>query len=129
MVGTTADPSGSLRTVGSLSEMEEDKPVVIDVDGTLIGVVKFGGRLHAFRNSCPHQGGPVAEGEVVGNVECVVLRGGERRTAESEERFNIACPWHGIEYDLETGVCRSDPRMRLRSYEVVVENGLVKVRV
>jgi nitrite reductase/ring-hydroxylating ferredoxin subunit len=35
--------------------------------------------------------------------------------------MKIACPWHGVEFDLVTGICRADPRYRLRSFEVLLE--------
>ena len=129
MIGAAQETADALRTVGRLSDLDERGLLVIEIGGTAIGVIKHRGKVYAYRNSCPHQGGPVAEGSLVGNVECRVMEGGARRESVSTRDFNIACPWHGIEYDLDTGVCRGDPRMRLKSYEVVVQDGLVKVRV
>ena len=37
----------------------------------------------------------------------------------SEERVNFVCPWHGYEYDIKTGECAGNRKLRLRSYEVV----------
>jgi len=119
----------ALRTVAKMSDLEADGPLVVDIDGTAIGIIRLGGKVYAFRNSCPHQGGPVAEGALVGNVECKVTEGGARRESVSTSDINIACPWHGIEYDVRTGLCRGDKRMKLKSYEVVVQQGLVKLRV
>jgi nitrite reductase (NADH) small subunit len=119
---------GVFRTVAKMSDLEDERSLIIDVEGTAVGVIKHKGKLYAFRNSCPHQGGPVAEGSIVANVECEVTKGGARREYDSAKNVNIACPWHGIEYDIETGVCRGDARMKLKSYEVVVQDGLVKVK-
>jgi nitrite reductase (NADH) small subunit len=41
----------------------------------------------------------------------------------------VACPWHGLEYYVPTGRSIAYPNITLRSYEVVVENGKVKVRL
>lgn len=109
--------------------MKDGVPLLVEVDGTEIGLLRHRGRLYAFRNSCPHQGGPIAEGDLVGNAECSVLDAGTRLQSSSIRNFSIACPWHGIDYDLETGVCRSDKRMKLKSYEVAVDDGFVTVRV
>jgi nitrite reductase/ring-hydroxylating ferredoxin subunit len=39
------------------------------------------------------------------------------------------CPWHGYEYDLKTGKCVGDPKLRLQSYDVVEKNGNIFVLV
>ena len=36
-----------------------------------------------------------------------------------EERVNFVCPWHGYEYDIKTGECVSDRKLKLRKYKVV----------
>ena len=30
--------------------------------------------------------------------------------------MHFVCPWHGYEYDLKTGECAADRRLRLKSY-------------
>ena len=37
----------------------------------------------------------------------------------SDEHVNFVCPWHGYEYDLKTGECVADRRLRLKKYNVV----------
>ena len=39
----------------------------------------------------------------------------------------LTCPWHGLEFDLTTGRCLANPRVRVRQYPVAVEDGLVKL--
>lgn len=90
------------------------------VDGTEVGVIEHDGELHAFANVCPHQGGPVCEGLIVGKVEEVLDE--QRRLLASRfstDRIHLVCPWHGMEFDLRTGRCAPDPRRRLRRYDVV----------
>ncbi len=41
----------------------------------------------------------------------------------------VACPWHGLEYHVPTGGCLAFPKVTLRSHEVVVKGGKVKVRL
>ena len=44
----------------------------------------------------------------------------------SEDREVLLCPWHGYEFDVDTGRCPADPmRMRASSYDVFVEGGKV----
>jgi nitrite reductase/ring-hydroxylating ferredoxin subunit len=45
----------------------------------------------------------------------------------SEEEIHVVCPWHGWEYDLETGACAADRRFKLRSFRVVVRDDDVYV--
>ena len=33
--------------------------------------------------------------------------------------MHFVCPWHGMEYDMKTGECVSDRKMKLRSYKVL----------
>ena len=35
------------------------------------------------------------------------------------ENVHFACPWHGYEYDLKTGECIGDRKLKLRKYKVV----------
>ena len=33
--------------------------------------------------------------------------------------MHFVCPWHGYEYDLKTGECVGDRKLKLRKFEVV----------
>jgi nitrite reductase (NADH) small subunit len=65
------------------------------------------GRLFATQESCPHRGGPLAEG---------VVGGGE-----------VICPYHSYRFDLTTGVCANDAACRLQTYPVRDEDGWIVV--
>ena len=45
----------------------------------------------------------------------------------SETEMNFVCPWHGMEYDMKTGECVSDRKMKLRSYKVLTKGDEVYV--
>ena len=36
-----------------------------------------------------------------------------------EDALHFVCPWHGYEYDMKTGECVSDRKLKLRRYKVV----------
>ena len=78
------------------------------------------GQFYAYANMCLHQGGPACEGLIMHQVEDVI---GPDKTwvgqKFSEERVNFVCPWHGYEYDIKTGECAADRRLRLKKYNVV----------
>jgi nitrite reductase/ring-hydroxylating ferredoxin subunit len=42
---------------------------------------------------------------------------------------NFVCPWHGYEYDIKTGECAADRRLRLKSYKVVRRGDEIYVTV
>jgi nitrite reductase (NADH) small subunit len=110
--------------IGSLADIEPEGRLVARVEGREIGVLRdpASGALHAVRNRCPHSGAPLCLGSV---VERSTGRPGEYR---GSGRPVLRCPWHGWEYDLETGRCLDDAGMRAAVYPVRVENGRIIVR-
>jgi len=113
--------------VAKSSEFSELKPIFVDLDGSRVAVYQFRGKYYAYANQCPHQAGPACEGIVIGNSEAEILGGGRVREYSSEDNMNIVCPWHGVEFDLKTGVCRADPRYRLRSYQTIVKDDEISI--
>lgn len=104
--------------LGSAAAFPEGGSREVVVAGRSIGIFNVGGRLYALRNRCPHQGGPLCSGRVVKHLESD--RPGEYRY--NDDRFLVECPWHGWEFDLETGKSWFDPaRTRVRFYPVHVE--------
>ena len=93
-----------------------------------IGIIRAGGALHAFSNICPHQGGPVCEGLLVHKVEEVISADKTYQGMRfNENELHIVCPWHGWEFDIETGRHCGDPKYRLRPVNVRVEDNRVYV--
>ena len=93
-----------------------------------IGVIFHDGAYYAYRNQCPHQGGPACEGIIRNQV--VDLFGPDRSflgQTYDEDEPHIVCPWHGWEYRLKTGECVPDPKMRLKRFEVLQREGGVYV--
>ena len=92
--------------------------------GREITVFNVDGELYALRNRCPHQGGRLCDGPLLGLLES--SRPGEYRY--SRDRMLIQCPWHGWEFDIATGQSYFDPaRTRVRAYPVNVESGAALV--
>lgn len=89
-----------------------------------IGVFRWDGEFHAYENLCVHQGGPACEGLIMHKVEDVLAP--DRtfvRQKFSDADVHFVCPWHGYEYDMKTGECVGDRRLRLRSYPVIERGG------
>ncbi len=47
----------------------------------------------------------------------------------SPDEMNIVCPWHGIEFDLESGTCISDKHFKLRKFETSTKDGRVYIHI
>jgi nitrite reductase/ring-hydroxylating ferredoxin subunit len=101
------------------AEVQELRPLIIELEGRFIGVYRLNGRYFAYLNVCPHQGGPACEGKLLNAVETQVSEDG-RTVVEmkSNDRYNIVCPWHARGFHLETGICETDKRLKLMRFEV-----------
>ena len=106
--------------VGRMSDFEDGRRILARIDGRDVFVFEREGRLYAFENTCRHMGGPVGEGLLMGKVEAV-LDDEQRQLYErfSTTEIHLVCPWHGWEYDIETGECAANRRIKLRRYEAV----------
>jgi len=81
-----------------------------EVGGRLIAVFKSReGVLFALDGLCPHKGGPLADGMVVGR--------------------QVVCPLHAYRYEAHTGACDSPGLCAVGTYPVDVEGDTVFVVV
>lgn len=67
------------------------------------------GAFYAISNICPHRGAPLSEGFIEGE--------------------RVLCPWHCFDFHLRSGECGMVPGMRVKAYELKVEDGEIFVRV
>jgi nitrite reductase/ring-hydroxylating ferredoxin subunit len=114
--------------VGRTEDFADGQRIMVRVGEREVFVFERDGRFHAFENVCRHMGGPVGEGVLIGKVEAI-LDDQQRHLGDrfSTSEIHIVCPWHGWEYDIETGICAADPRIRLRRFEAVEREGAVYV--
>jgi len=110
--------------VGPSGEVAEGGRLIIDlaglhVAGLVVGIFRFQGKLYAYENRCAHEGGPVCQGKIVPRVTEIIDEGGASRGfAFDEAHLHIVCPWHGYEYDIQTGVHPGKPSAKLRRVDV-----------
>ena len=115
-----------------VGSVEEFAPLparkVVEIGGEEIGVFRLDDGFYAWRNSCPHQGGPVCQGRIYNRV-LETLDAGRRSLGRryDDERINIVCPWHGLEYDIRTGRHPGNDGMALEPVAVQVQGGEVYV--
>jgi nitrite reductase/ring-hydroxylating ferredoxin subunit len=83
---------------------------LVEVNGQDIALFKADGNYYAIENTCPHAGGPLAEGELEGEV--------------------VTCPWHGSQFNVKTGAVVAPPANRgVRSFPVRVTGNDVEIEV
>ncbi len=85
------------------------------IKGRPIGIFNLDGAYYGLLNRCPHQGGSLCEGVVMGLLESPTP-GNYVYTRKGEI---LRCPWHGWEFDIRTGQSYCDPaRIRTKTYAV-----------
>jgi nitrite reductase (NADH) small subunit len=94
---------------------------IVTVNGREIGVFNLGGEFHALLNYCPHRAAPLCHGR----VRPLVVPDGLHGRGYAREGEILKCPWHQWEFDIRTGEALYDPAMKVRTYEVSVEEGTV----
>lgn len=93
-----------------------------------VGVFNVGGTFYALRNLCPHKLGPLCTGAVTGRMVADRPPGAAGfDLAWEREGEIIRCPWHLWEFEIATGRCLVDRRVRVKTYPVVVEAGQIVV--
>lgn len=107
--------------VSRVADFPDGERRLVEVNGRSVGVFRVGERFYALSNVCPHQGGPLCLGRLARRA--VSSGPGDARLVE-DRTVLLACPWHGWEYDLETGASflGSGPAPA-RSYKAAVRTG------
>ncbi len=112
--------------VGPVEELLPGNRSVIDVEGRKVGVFRIESRYYALSNVCPHAGGPLCFGDITGTT----VVGEEHYDLEWVDSGKILrCPWHAWEFYLATGQSVGDSRMKVPTYNVVLEDGNIYVEV
>ena len=96
-------------TVAKLEEIPEGGSRIVEVAGRQIALFKADGQIYALDNVCPHRGGPLGEGMIAGD--------------------EVICPWHAWSFKLATGAYTFDPSLSVHRFDVVVDDGEVKIRL
>jgi 3-phenylpropionate/trans-cinnamate dioxygenase ferredoxin subunit len=106
--------------VAKVGEVPPGGHKLVAIEGREIGLFNVKGEFLAISNRCPHQGGSLCRGKLVGLAESD--EPGKYKLSRHGEL--LRCPWHGWEFDIRTGQSWCDPtRVRVRSYAVSVEPG------
>jgi nitrite reductase (NADH) small subunit len=86
---------GELPPAGELHEFT--------IAGRALCVANVHGKICVLDGTCPHEGGPLAEGFI--------------------EAGKVVCPWHAYAFDPCTGENEEDPEVRAFAIESKIEGG------
>jgi nitrite reductase/ring-hydroxylating ferredoxin subunit len=97
----------------------------VEAGGKPICLIRSDAGFFALADICPHAGARLSAGRLTGTV---VSEGpGSYRLCRFGEM--LRCPWHGWEFDIQTGQSWSDPdRTRVRSFKANTASGRELVR-
>ena len=102
--------AGKFVTVGKAEDVPPGRGATVKLkDSTEIALFNVGGKFRAIENFCPHKGYPLADSRLYGGI--------------------VECDLHGWRFDVSTGECFTKSSCSIEAYEVVVEDGWIKILV
>jgi len=91
----------------AVADIPENRARIVSLSGERVAIFKYDGKMSAVSNVCQHQNGPLGEGKIV--FGC------------------ITCPWHGYQYQPDTGASPPPFVEKVPTFNVRVKNGRVFV--
>ncbi len=95
--------------VGKVDDVPENGSIAVQAGRHLVAVFRVAGKFYGLHAICPHKGGLLCGGQVMA------------------DKLVVRCPWHYWAWRLETGELETDPRQKVRRFEVKVVDGEVVV--
>jgi 3-phenylpropionate/trans-cinnamate dioxygenase ferredoxin component len=94
--------------IARVSDLPVGRAKACPVAGHTVALYHTQSGFFATTNTCPHRGGPLGEGDLLGN--------------------EIVCPWHFWSFDVTTGVNCANAALAIPTYEVRIEGDRILVR-
>jgi methionine sulfoxide reductase heme-binding subunit len=91
----------------AVADIPENRARIVCLSGERVAIFKYDGKFSAVSNVCQHQNGPLGEGKIV--FGC------------------ITCPWHGYQYQPDTGASPPPFVEKVPTFNVRVKNGRIFV--
>jgi nitrite reductase (NADH) small subunit len=106
-----ADPTNNValrwHRAAEASSLPPGQGRTVHVSGREFALYNVDGVFYAIDDRCPHRGGPLGAGMLVGE--------------------RVFCPLHGWDFDLKTGACSSNPDRPVRTFLTRVVDGEVEI--
>jgi len=93
--------------VCKVDRIEEKCAAIVSLSGERVAVFRYDGKVSAISNACQHQNGPLGEGRIIDGC--------------------VTCPWHGYQYQPESGAAPSPFKEKVPTFRVKVVEGTVFV--
>ena len=105
-----ATREGKKITVGQAEAVPAGRGATVKLkDGSEVALFNVNGNFHAIENFCPHKGYPLADSRLYGST--------------------VECDLHGWRFDVRSGECFTKKSCSIEAYEVVVEDGMIKILI
>ena len=91
----------------AIADIPENRARIICLSGERVAIFKYDGNISAVSNVCQHQNGPLGEGKILDGC--------------------ITCPWHGYQYQPDTGASPPPFVEKVPTFNVRVKSGRVLV--
>jgi nitrite reductase/ring-hydroxylating ferredoxin subunit len=104
--GVAAHPAAGKEFIVAMIDpkaVAEGAAKLIRVKSEEVAVFKNAGELYAIQNNCPHEGGQLCKGWI--------------------EEGEAVCPLHGHKFNLKTGACSTDQKLKARTFKLVARGG------
>jgi nitrite reductase (NADH) small subunit len=95
--------------VAHTSELPIGRARMVSIGEHRIALYHTASGYFATDNTCPHRGGPLGEGDLMGE--------------------EIVCPWHLWSFNVQTGVNPGNPESTVTIHEVRIEGDKILVRL
>lgn len=100
-----AGDEGALIDVGPPMDIPDLRAKTVWAGGDRVAVFRYGNKVSAVSNACQHQNGPLGEGQIIDGL--------------------ITCPWHGYQYEPNTGASPAPFSERIPTFRVRIEQGRI----
>ena len=91
--------------VCDVAEIEDCRAQIVTLGGERIAIFRYDGKVSAISNVCQHQNGPLGEGRIIDGC--------------------VTCPWHGFQYEPDTGASPPPFTEKVPTFRVKVVDGTV----
>jgi len=93
--------------VCKVDRIAEKCATIVSLAGERVAVFRYDGKVSAISNVCQHQNGPLGEGRIIDGC--------------------VTCPWHGYQYQPESGTAPPPFKEKIPTFRVKVVEGSVFV--
>ena len=112
--------------IGEIGEVPKGKALIKEVNGISVGVFYEDGKAYAVRNLCPHKQAPICKGSLCGTM----LPSQPEEFVFGLEGKVLKCPWHGWEFDIQSGdALFGISQRKVKTYPVEIKDGMIYVEL